>query len=64
MQILETNPNQMLIGPIEDEDWKALLNIKAFIKDMEATNTGGQYLERIRKYKTLYSDGIKYYYTH
>lgn len=49
-----------VIGPIEQVDWKALLNIKALIKEMQSTNTG-EYQERIQKYKKLYSEGIGYY---
>ncbi len=55
------NLSARVIGPIEKDDWQALLNMKAFVKDMEESNDKGQYLDRIRKYKGLYKDGIKYY---
>jgi hypothetical protein len=61
MQIKENPTIRTLIGPIELEDWQALLNIKAFIRDMQESNKDGQYFDRIRKYQSLYKDGIKYY---
>ena len=61
MQILENVQTRTVIGPIEGDDWQALLNIKAFIRDMEETNDKGQYFDKIRKYRDLYKDGIKYY---
>lgn len=64
MQILENPLTRTVIGPIEADDWQALLNIKAFMKDMQGENTKGQYSDRIAKYKGLYKDGIKYYYNH
>lgn len=49
-----------LIGPIDKQDWEALLNIKVLIKDMQSANTT-EYQERIKKYKKLYTEGIGYY---